>query len=96
MNPRNNESKKEIESVDASDGCAESYPCHHFLTIKYKDGTSKKAGADGREIAEKYFNYLNDGEKQHFSQYLKQSGYFKTRLNAQEENYIFNVSKNKI
>ena len=70
-----NSRDKEIQSVEAG-GCAETYPCQHSVTITFKDGTTKEQGATGPEVAKKYFNYLNDRDKKHFSEYRKKSGFF--------------------
>ncbi len=86
MKPR----KKEIESVKPGSSCAESYPCQHSLTIKYKDGTTEETWANGREIAEKYLNYLDANDKGHFKGYAK-SGLFSNKpavIQSEYESYL--------
>src|SRR5690348_6455507 len=68
---RENESSKEIISVNAEDMCSVSYPCIHMLAIKYKDGTSIRELSDGETILETYGNYLNDTDKNHFLHYMR-------------------------
>jgi hypothetical protein len=79
-----NKNSKEIGSVEPG-GCAQSYPCQHSLTIKYKDGSIEKEWAYGDEIAEKYFNYLNDRNQKHFSQYRSKLGFFTRWFNSKTE-----------
>ena len=70
MNPR----KKEINSVKPSDWCAESFPCQHDVTIKYKDGTEKtKSDYSGLKLFEKYGKFLSKADAEHFSMYANMS-----------------------
>lgn len=80
--------RKEIVSVEPSSSCAESYPCQHTLTIKYKDGTTEETGSNGRDIAKKYFNYLNENNKNHFSVYLSRSGVFGRQPDSNSEQKV--------
>jgi hypothetical protein len=93
MNPR----KKEIASVKPSSSCAESYPCQHSLTIKYKDGTTENGWSNGREIAKKYFNYLSEGQKKHFAKYLGKSGFFgnQSDSDSEQESSVINTQEKK-
>ena len=90
MNLRN----KEIASVEPG-SCAESYPCKHSLTIKYKDGTRENSFGNGRSIAEKYFNYLDDRNKKHFAEYLGKSGLFGHQSDSEQKPSMSNTQEKK-
>lgn len=79
------QAKKEIVSVKAGDGCAESYPCQHEITIRYKDGTEEQRWANGRTIAREYGNYLDANDWNHFSGYAKSSFFGRSRVLAVED-----------
>ena len=75
--------KKDIKSVQTG-GCAESYPCQHSLTITYKDGTKEGGWAWGPDIVKKYYNYLGENDKEHFSQYRNHSRFFSRWANSEK------------
>ena len=55
----------EVVNIDIDQGCMECYPCKHFCTLSYQDGTSKKTMLGAIAIC-KYWNLLTDDQKQHF------------------------------
>lgn len=50
--------------------CTFSHSCHHKCVIHYDDNTNEKILLDGVTIAHKYYNYLNDVDKEHFNEYI--------------------------
>lgn len=60
-----------IINIDVSNMCLASKPCQHMCTIYYTKYCHETVKLNGITIANKFYNYLSDGLKEHFNVYLQ-------------------------
>ena len=58
---------REIASIDTG-SCCFSNPCHHTLTITYKNGKQSKEELDAVSITAKYWDLIGEKDKDHFKE----------------------------
>lgn len=63
--------QKKIKSVTYTGQMLESLPEQYNLSINYTDGSKKTTNLYGKTIAEQYFNYLNEHDKNIFSRFCE-------------------------
>lgn len=61
-----------ISTIDISSTCLESYPCQHYCTVTFSNGSQQKKLLDGWDlIKDEYWCFLSVGARKHF-QYMKE------------------------
>ena len=58
---------REIASIETGNYCL-SNPCRHILTITYKNGKQTKEELDAISIAAKYWDLIEEKDKDHFKE----------------------------
>ena len=62
---------KQVTQVDIGEECVETFPCSHYCTITFDDGSVSEVELDGDElISNQYWPFLKNDDKNHFEDML--------------------------
>ena len=63
---------KTIQAISIGSTCRLSYPCQHYVSVVYADGTDETLDMDGTLIiSDTYWPYLRPSDREHFA-YLRE------------------------